>query len=49
MKMKRARNLEETRAIWCSPALEEVVFSSGDEPLAGIGELERENAALMQL
>ena len=42
-------DLENTGSVWRSPCVEKVVFSSADEPFSTVGELERQNTALVQV
>ena len=42
-------DLENAGTIGSSPGVEEIVLASGDKPLAAVGKLEGENAALMQV
>ena len=47
--VKNDTDLENAGTIGSSPGVEEIVLASGDEPLAAVGKLEGENAALMQV
>ena len=46
---RRLVRLEDGGAIGRSPGVEQVVFAGGDEPLATVGKLEGEDAALMEV
>ena len=42
-------HLEYGGTIWCSPGVEEIVFASGDKPLASVSKLEREDTGVMEV
>lgn len=40
-------NLEYTGSVGCSPGIQEVVFTSANEPFSTVGEFQRQNAAFV--